>query len=425
TLSGTITVVAEALDDIGIVGVQFKVDGSNLGTEVTTAPYTMSWDTATAAIGAHTLTAVARDAAGNVSTSPAVSVTKPDLTPPTVSITAPLGGTTVAQTITVSAAASDNLAVAGVQFKLDGVNLGAEDTSAPFSLSWNTTLASNGPHSLTAVARDAAGNTTTSAAISATVDNAAPIISSVASSSIGSSSGTISWTTNEASDTQVEYGTSLAYGQISALNSAMVTSHNISLIGLSASTLFHHRVRSKDGSGNLAVSGDFTFTTQAAPDTTPPTVSVTAPANGATVSGTVTVSASTSDNVGVAGVQFKLDGANLGAEDTSNSHSVSWNTTAAANGPHTLAAVARDAAGNTATSAAVNVTVSNSVPDTTPPTVPTGLTATAVSLLQINLTWTGSTDNVGVAGYKIYRGGNQVGTSVSTTYSDTGLLPVI
>src|SRR5207249_12011685 len=103
----------------------------------------MSWDTAPAAIGAHTLTAVAPDAASNVSTSPAVSVTKPDLTPPTVSITAPLGGTTVAQTITVSAAASDNLAVAGVQFKLDGVNLGAEDTSAPFSLSWNTTLASD------------------------------------------------------------------------------------------------------------------------------------------------------------------------------------------------------------------------------------------------------------------------------------------
>ena len=169
TLSGTITVVAEALDDIGIVGVQFKLDGTNLGAEVTTAPYTMSWDTAPAAIGAHTLTAVARDAAGNVSTSPAVSVTKPDLTPPTVSITAPLGGTTVAQTITVSAAASDNLAVAGVQFKLDGVNLGAEDTSAPFSLAWNSTLASNGPHSLTAVARDAAGNTATSAPSSVSV----------------------------------------------------------------------------------------------------------------------------------------------------------------------------------------------------------------------------------------------------------------
>ena len=98
----------------------------------------------------------------------------------------------------------------------------------------------------------------------------------------------------------------------------------------------------------------------AAPDTIPPTVSITAPANGATVSGTaVTVSATASDNVGVAGVQFKLDGANLGAEDTTAPYSVTWNTTTATNGSHTLTAVARDAAGNATTSAAF-VTVSTS-----------------------------------------------------------------
>ena len=64
----------------------------------------------------------------------------------------------------------------------------------------------------------------------------------------------------------------------------------------------------------------------------PPTVSVTAPANNATVSGTVTVRASASDDTGVAGVQFKLDGVNLGSEDTTSPYSVSWNTTSASNG---------------------------------------------------------------------------------------------
>jgi hypothetical protein len=59
--------------------------------------------------------------------------------------------------------------------------------------------------------------------------------------------------------------------------------------------------------------------------------------------------------------------------------------------------------------------------DTTPPTVPTGLTALAISSSQINLSWTASTDNVGVTGYKVYRGGTQVGTSVAASYSDTGL----
>ncbi len=106
------------------------------------------------------------------------------------------------------------------------------------------------------------------------------------------------------------------------------------------------------------------------PDTTPPTVSLTAPAAGATLSGTTAVSATAGDDIAVAGVQFTLDGANLGAEDTGSPYSVSWNTTTATNGTHTLRAVARDAAGNTTTSAPVSVTVSNTG---TPP--PAGLVA--------------------------------------------------
>ena len=94
-------------------------------------------------------------------------------------------------------------------------------------------------------------------------------------------------------------------------------------------------------------------------DTTAPTVSLTAPAAGASLQGTVDVTADASDNVGVAGVQFKLDGANLGSEDTSAPYSVPWNTTTATNGAHTLTAVARDAAGNTTTATTVNVTVAN------------------------------------------------------------------
>lgn len=95
-----------------------------------------------------------------------------DSTPPSVSLTAPSGGATVSGSSTiVSATASDDTGVVGVQFKLDGVNLGAEDTSAPFSNVWNTTAVANGSHSLTAVVRDAAGNSKTSAAVSVTVDN--------------------------------------------------------------------------------------------------------------------------------------------------------------------------------------------------------------------------------------------------------------
>src|ERR1700704_1950747 len=76
-------------------------------------------------------------------------------------------------------------------------------------------------------------------------------------------------------------------------------------------------------------------------DTVPPTVSITAPAASATMSGSIPVSATASDNVGVAGVQFRLDGAPLGAEDVTSPYSVSWSTTTASNGSHTLTAVAR------------------------------------------------------------------------------------
>src|SRR5438445_5455982 len=197
TVSGTVTVSATASDNVGVVGVQFKLDGANLGAEVTAAPYATSWNTALAAIGAHTLTAVARDAAGNTTTAAAVSVTVADTTPPTVSITAPANGATVFGTVTVSATASDNAGVVGVQFKLDGMNLGAEVTAAPYATSWNTAVTSPGAHTLTAVARDAAGNTATSAAVSVTVaDTTPPTVSITVPANGATISGTISVSAN-------------------------------------------------------------------------------------------------------------------------------------------------------------------------------------------------------------------------------------
>jgi hypothetical protein len=97
-------------------------------------------------------------------------------------------------------------------------------------------------------------------------------------------------------------------------------------------------------------------------DTTPPAVSMTAPAAGSTVSGiAVAVEANASDEAGISSVQFLLDGAPLGAPDTTAPYSVSWNSTTAGNGDHTLAAIATDTAGHTTTSTAVNVTVDNLV----------------------------------------------------------------
>ncbi len=133
----------------------------------------MPWNTATVANGVHTLTARARDAAGNTTTSTSVSVTvaNPDATAPTVAITAPTG--TVSDTVSLSANASDNVGVAGVQFLVDNNPIGAEATTSPYGVSFDTKLVANGTHSLAARARDAAGNVTVSAPVTVSVANLA------------------------------------------------------------------------------------------------------------------------------------------------------------------------------------------------------------------------------------------------------------
>ena len=98
-------------------------------------------------------------------------------------------------------------------------------------------------------------------------------------------------------------------------------------------------------------------------DPTPPNVTITSPANGSSIFGVVNISANASDNVGVYGVQFKLDGAPYGVEDLAAPYTVSWDTATTGNGSHVLTAVARDGGGNETTATAATVTVTNSGTD--------------------------------------------------------------
>ena len=204
------------------------------------------------------------------------SVTLSDTTPPTIALTAPAASSTVTSTVAVSGIATDNVGVAGVQFRLDGVNLGAEVATSPstvYTVTWNTTTAPDGAHVLTAVARDAAGNKTTSAGVTVTVANAAavtgggatgstaPVISKT-SLSVTPSGATVGWTTNKPSDTQLEYGQTTSYGTLAPLNTTLGTAHSETINGLTPNTWYHFRMRSRDAAGNLGVSGDFKFKTR-------------------------------------------------------------------------------------------------------------------------------------------------------------------
>jgi hypothetical protein len=135
-------------------------------------------------------------------------------------------------------------------------------------------------------------------------------------------------------------------------------------------------------------------------DTTPPSIAVLSPAEGATVSGTTTISAGGSDDVGIAGVQFMLDGTNFGGEDTTAPYAMSWDTTAAGNGTYALTARARDAAGNQTTSAAVGVTVSN--PGTPPLPGTIVLTAADVPTENIVGNWIKVADSTAADGVALW-----------------------
>jgi len=270
TVTGAFTVTASASDDVGVVGVQFMLDGAYLGTERIAAPYAVPWDSATALNGTHVLTATARDAAGNLQTASVTVTVANDTTPPTVTVTSPVPDALVRGTITFAVNATDDVGVAGVQFRVDGVNVGAEAPAAAagaYEFTWNSSTVLNGPHVLAAIARDAAGNQRT-ASVSVTVAN----------------------------------------------------------------------------------------------DTTPPTVTLISPVEGATIAQNVTLEASASDDVGVVGVQFTLDGGTLGAERTAAPYTLDWNSATVLNGPHVLAAIARDAAGNQHTATIVTVIVANITP---------------------------------------------------------------
>ncbi|HSC92403.1 MAG TPA: LamG-like jellyroll fold domain-containing protein [Gaiellaceae bacterium] len=169
-----------ATDDVGVVRYDvhratttgFTPSAANRIAQPTTTSYTDPG----LAPGTYDYKVVAADAAGNLgpASNEASATVVSDTTPPTVQITAPTGGSTVSGTITVAASAADNLGVAGVRFTVDGAQVGSEDTTAPYEVSWATGTATNGLHTLRAIARDAAGNTTTSADVVVTVSNVAP-----------------------------------------------------------------------------------------------------------------------------------------------------------------------------------------------------------------------------------------------------------
>jgi hypothetical protein len=286
-----------------------------------------------------------------------------DVTPPTVSLTSPTPGD-VGGVVTLGATAADESGIASIQFKIDGDNLGAPDTQAPYTATWDTTGLLDGNRRLTAVATDTAGLSTTSAPVDVRTANPAAVrlLSPEPGSIVDGTSVAVryrkvgAWLpgdgkhvhlTLDGGDTKMDFD---ADGDQSwTFTSVAAGQHTVVAVVADGSHV------------ELGGSGGSVSFSSTAPDTVAPTVAVTSPAPDATVSGSVQVAAQAEDDNAVVGVQFLLDGNPLGSEDTTAPYAVPWDSTTVANGSHVLTARARDAV-NATTSAAVTVAVSNSDP---------------------------------------------------------------
>lgn len=355
TLLGTVVLSANATDNKAVARVDFYSDSRYLGTD-SSAPFSYTWDTGTETVGAHTLTARAFDARNNTATSAQVPVTVArDTTPPSITLPAPVNGAVVSGSLTLSPAVTDDIAVAKVEYFLDGTLLTTSSTS-PFSYAWNTRTLANGSHTLRARATDTSGNTASTADVSVTVDNdfTAPTVSITSPTSGSVISGYFTFQVNATDDRGVSSVRFLVDGGNWGTAASAPFAYNMNSQWFSNG---QHTLAAQafDAAGNSATSAAIIVTVFN--DSTPPTVSLSSPAPFSTVSGVVNVQANATDNTAVTRVDF-IWNSSLIASDTTPPFSVPWDTTQRPNGNYTLSAIAYDAAGNRTTSSAITVIVS-------------------------------------------------------------------
>ncbi len=424
-VSGIVTIEANAADDSGIEKVEFWNVGRGvlLGTD-TEAPYTQDWDTindsngtAIIRVKAYDLSGQAYGVPGNITTSPNIGVTvaNSDSSAPEISIVTPAEGSEVFTNapVTITASSSDNGSIIRVRFYKDTATFPfATVFSAPYSISTTFTA---GPHTVYAVALDNAGNhsTSTPVSITASADTLAPTVSltSPANNSIIQHSPS-TLITSEASDndviSKVEFYADNVLIKTSTTSPYTATWNTSALASLSSHTLY---TKAFDRSNNISTS---TMVMVTMADISLPTVSITSPANNASVSGTVSIAASAADDAGVSKVEFYVDNV-LHQTVNQTPFTATWNTASSTIGQHLLVAKAYDTSNNTATSSVITVTVADNIAPTVSVTAPAN---NAVVNGPVTITANAS-DNIGVARVEFYVDGTLIQTDTAAPFTAT------
>lgn len=290
--------------------------------------------------------------------------TGPQPTAPTTSITAPTSGSIITGNTTVTATAepTDTSTITSVQFKIDGQNVGGVDTSAPYSVDWNSSSVANGSHSLTSTATTSNGLSTTSTVVVFSTSNITPPTVSISRPTNGA---TVFGTAAISAMTSDQIGVSsvqflvdgVAFGQpdIEAPYETLwdTTAYSFGSHTISATAI--------NTNGLTTTSSSSTVTVDNRPAAVAPNSSLTSPSDGTIVVGNtfLTATATSNDDATIVSVQFKLDGQNLGAPDTTEPYSYNWDSTQTPNGAHVITALALTSRGMSSPSNTATVTVDN------------------------------------------------------------------
>ena len=397
-------------DNVGTTGYRIRRDGVQVGT----ATGTTFDDAGLVSAATYSYTIVAIDAAGNASApSAASSVTTPDVVAPT----APQGLLAAAageSRVDLSwSAASDNVGVTAYRVLRDGEQIGTA-TEGGFS---DLGVSAATTYGYTVVAVDAAGNVSAaSAPVSVTTPDATAPASPANLTAVAVSHALVRLTWDAATDNVGVTGYAVLRDGVPLASPAGTPFEDATV---SPSTTYAYTVVALDAAGNAsAPAAAGVVTTPAAPDLEPPA----APTGLSAVAlgGELVRLAWTApaDNVGVAGYRVLRDDAEIG---TSAAPAFD-DATVSAGLTYTYAVVALDAAGNASAASEGMAVTTPAEADVTPPSTPTGVTAELLGPTHVRVTWVASTDDVGVASYRVMRNSQSFALTSATTIDDTSVL---
>jgi hypothetical protein len=298
-------------------------------------------------------------------------------------------------------------------------NLGAVTTYADSGLT-------PGTYYYVVTAKDAAGNASpvSNQAATTLTDTVAPSTSSNLTATANNAKVMLAWaaSTDNVAVSSYNVYRSTTSGFTPDASSLIGTSNSASYVDMSVPVgTYYYSVVALDAAGNVSNASNEATTTVNPSDTTAPTAPTTLTATQTSPNQVALSWVASADDIAVTG--YNIYRSTATGFTPGSSSLIGTTTTGAYNdtvspGAYYYVVQAFDAAGNVSSS---SNEASASIADVTAPTTPANLSATAISSTQVNLSWTASTDNVGVTAYTVYRNGVQIATSTNPSYSNSGL----